>query len=61
MRSRRKAILNQPHIAAARLRERGLEEVLEFDPLDGGVEAQVLFLYEKPGSMTTETGQDLAS
>jgi hypothetical protein len=31
-------------------------EVPEFDPLDGGVEAQVLFLFEKPGPMTAELG-----
>jgi hypothetical protein len=36
---------------AARLRERG--EVPEFDPCDGGTEAQLLFLFEKPGPMTS--------
>ena len=33
---------------AAKLRLRGGVEVPEFDPLDGGVDAQVLFLFEKP-------------
>ena len=33
---------------AARLRRPGIE-VPDFDPLDGGTEAQVLFLLEKPG------------
>lgn len=57
VRERRRAMLTQPHIApltayAARLRQRDSVEVPEFDPLDGGVEAQVLFLFEKPGPMT---------
>src|SRR5262249_2222321 len=52
-------MLGQPHIEpltafAARLRERGLGEVPEFDPLDGGVNSRVLFLFEKPGPMTAE-------
>jgi hypothetical protein len=29
-------------------------EVPEFDSLDGGVDARVLFLFEKPGPMTAE-------
>lgn len=50
-------MLDEPHIRpltayAARLRERGSGEVPEFDPLDGGVYAQILFLFEKPGRMT---------
>jgi len=28
----------------------------DFDPLDGGVTAQVLFLFEKPGPMAVESG-----
>jgi hypothetical protein len=52
-------MLTQPHIApltayAAKLRQRDSVEVPEFDPLDGGVNAQVLFLFEKPGPMTAE-------
>jgi hypothetical protein len=61
VRERRRAMLTKPHIApltayAAKLRQRGFIEVPEFDPLDGGVNAQVLFLFEKPGPMTAEAG-----
>ena len=54
---RRKAMLTQSHIAplvgyTAKLRGREGVEVPEFDPLDGGIDAQVLFLFEKPGPMT---------
>jgi hypothetical protein len=46
-------MLTLPHIApltayAASLRLRGSVEVPEFDPLDGGTNARVLFLLEKP-------------
>jgi uracil-DNA glycosylase len=59
VRERRKSMLNQPHIVpltafAARIRRSGLGQVPEFDPLDGGVNARVLFLFEKPGPMTAE-------
>jgi hypothetical protein len=40
----------------AALRERGSVEVPNFDPLDGGIEARVLFLFEKPGPKTSEAG-----
>jgi len=55
-RLQRHAMLSLPHIAslaayAARLRSRPSVEVPDFDPLDGGVEARVLFLLEKPGPM----------
>jgi hypothetical protein len=58
---RRRAMLHEPHIApltvyAAKLRERGSYEVPEFDPFDGGVHAHVLFLFEKPGPMTSSKG-----
>jgi len=61
VRRRRRAMLSEPHIAplaayAARLRERGSVDVPEFDPLDGGVFAQILFLFEKPGPMTSADG-----
>ena len=36
-----------------RLRGMGRGEVPDFDPLDGGYRAQVLFLFEKPGPMTS--------
>ncbi|WP_447923752.1 uracil-DNA glycosylase [Burkholderia cepacia] len=55
----RRAMLGQLHVAAltayvARLRDQYQEwEFPEFDPLDGGVEADMLFLLEKPGPMTS--------
>ncbi len=59
VRQRRFEMLNAPHVIplteyTARLRERGNVEVPNFDPLDGGVEARALFLFEKPGPMTAE-------
>jgi hypothetical protein len=53
-------MLYEPHIEpltlyAARLRESGFD-VPESDPLDGGVNAQVLFQFEKPGPMTASEG-----
>ena len=67
VRERRKAMLGLPHVApltayVARLRERGFGEVPDFDPLDGGIDAQVLFLFEKPGPMTaTRHGKRIGS
>ena len=66
VRQRRRAMLNLPHVApltayAARLRLRDSVEVPEFDPLDGGIDARVLFLFEKPGPMTAEHGARLGS
>jgi len=54
VREHRRAMLSLPHIAplaayAAGLRRRPGVEVSDFDPLDGGVGAQILFLLEKPG------------
>ncbi len=51
-------MLALPHVAplaayAASLRSRPDIEVPDFDPLDGGIEARVLFLLEKPGPMTS--------
>ncbi len=51
-------MLSLPHIApltayAARLRSRREVEVPDFDPLDGGIDARLLFLLEKPGPMTS--------
>ncbi len=53
LRQQRRALLALPHMAplaayVARLRRPGVA-VPDFDPLDGGTEAQVLFLLEKPG------------
>lgn len=61
VRQRRQAMLSESHMKpltayAAKLRSRGLGQVLDFDPLDGGVDARVLFLFEKPGPMTAEKG-----
>jgi hypothetical protein len=61
VRERRLAMLHEPQIAtlsayAHQLRSRGIGEVPDFDPLDGGVDAQVLFLLEKPGPMTAADG-----
>jgi len=57
VRTERRAMLALPHIAplaayAARLRTCPGVEVPDFDPLDGGIEARILFLLEKPGPMT---------
>ena len=57
IRERRSAMLRQPHVALVtawveRLREKDSVEVPDFDPLDGGVGAQVLFLFEKSGPLT---------
>jgi len=54
IRQQRRAMLAMPHMVplaayAADLRSRPDARVPDFDPLDGGVEAQVLFLLEKPG------------
>jgi len=51
-------MLNLPHIEplarfAADLRIRHNIEVPDFDPLDGGIRARILFLKEKPGPMTS--------
>ncbi len=59
VRRRRRAMLAEPHMIrltayAAGLRQRHSVEVPEFDPLDGGVDARVLFLFEKPGPMTAD-------
>jgi hypothetical protein len=58
---RRRAMLHSPNIArltdyVANLRKRNLGDVPDFDPLDGGVDACVLFLFEKPGPMTIRSG-----
>ncbi len=58
VRTERRAMLDLPHMAplkryAAGLRQRLDMEVPDFDPADGGVEARLLFLKEKPGPMTS--------
>lgn len=56
----RHALLDQPHMAGLReytaaLRVEGRGAVPECDPLDGGANARLLFLMEKPGPMTDNT------
>jgi len=38
------------------LRERGWGDVPDFDPLDGGIRAKALFLFEKPGPKASVSG-----
>lgn len=57
VRERRRAMLDVPHLRpllslVADLRRRPGIEVPDFDPLDGGSGARLLFLFEKPGPMT---------
>ncbi len=52
---RRRAMLFQPHMLPLvayvdRLRQRYDGYVPDFDPLDGGINARILFLFEKPGA-----------
>ena len=52
--ARRRAMLALPHMRALaeyarRLNARGLGWVPDFDPLDGGVQARLLLVLEKPG------------
>jgi len=55
-------MLDLPHVArltvyVAELRHHGSpQEVPDFDPLDGGVDARALFLFEKPCPMTVKSG-----
>jgi hypothetical protein len=57
VRNRRREMLKLPHMLALteyveQLRRRGRGDVPDFDPLDGGINARTLFLFEKPGPMT---------
>jgi len=57
--ARRLGLLSEPHIAplteyVASLRLQ-FRQVPDFDPLDGGVNATMLFLFEKPGPMTDDS------
>ena len=61
--ARRRAMLALPHIAPLaagvdRIRAAGLpgDVVPDLDPLDGGAEARILFLMEKPGPGAARTG-----
>lgn len=60
LRRQRRTLLSFPHMAplaayVAGLRRSGVA-VPDFDPLDGGTEAQVLFLLEKPGPQAAPSG-----
>ncbi len=66
VRERRKQMLKLPHVApltdyAEKLRGRPLVQVPDFDPLDGGIHARALFLFEKPGPMTAINGRRIGS
>ena len=58
IRQRRQSLLSEPRIApltkfVADLRKRHHPwKFPDFDPRDGGVDATILFLFEKPGPMT---------
>lgn len=59
--ARRRLELAEPHIKpltqfAQSLRERGYGQVPDFDPWDGGIAAQALFLFEKPGPKAFASG-----
>lgn len=59
---RRRAMLSLPHVVplaayAARLRARPGTDVPDFDPLDGGIDARILFLLEKPGPTAASSPQ----
>jgi len=54
---RRRAMLSAPHIsplsALANSLRRANYYVPDFDPCDGGIDADILFLFEKPGPKTS--------
>jgi uracil-DNA glycosylase len=57
----RRSELGEPHIKpltefAQSLRDRGYGHVPDFDPWDGGISAQILFLFEKPGPKAFASG-----
>lgn len=58
---KRRALLSVPHMKpltefVASLRLRSGKDMPDFDPLDGGIEAEVLFLLEAPDSRTVTSG-----
>jgi Uracil DNA glycosylase superfamily len=61
--ARRRLMLREPHVApltsfVEKLREaHPAWEFPDFDPLDGGSNADILFLFEKPGPMTSLGGK----
>lgn len=65
-RERKRRLLGEPQVApltdfVRSLREEVPGHVPYFDPDDGGVEAQVLFLFEAPGPSTGSEGSDFIS
>jgi len=65
VRERRRALLEAAHMQpltnhVRQLRARLGTEIPDFDPLDGGIDARVLFLFEKPGPMTSAASQTRA-
>jgi Uracil DNA glycosylase superfamily len=58
----RRQMLNEPHIAPLTRFVAGLRSkhpgvaFPDFDPLSGGVDAEILFLFEKPGPKTSASG-----
>lgn len=61
--ARRRLMLTDPHISPLTAYVESLRvkhptwEFQDFDPADSGVEADMLFLLEKPGPMTSSTGK----
>ncbi|MGF6637026.1 uracil-DNA glycosylase [Paraburkholderia sp. MM6662-R1] len=59
----RRMMLDEPHISPLTSYVETLRakhptwEFQDFDPADGGIEADMLFLLEKPGPMTSRTGK----
>ncbi|MGR3911495.1 uracil-DNA glycosylase [Burkholderia sp. SR8] len=59
----RRMMLNEPHVEPLTAYVESLRakhptwEFQDFDPADGGVEADLLFLFEKPGPMTSRTSK----
>ena len=54
-------MLSEPHAKplaefVQSLREQGFGDVPDFDPMDGGIRARVLFLFEKPGPKASASG-----
>lgn len=61
VREQRRKKLSLPHVAplssyVTQLRKRTGFEVPDFDPDDGGIGAEILFVFEKPGPMASGSG-----
>ncbi|MDH6149337.1 MULTISPECIES: uracil-DNA glycosylase [Paraburkholderia] len=59
----RRMMLDEPHISPLTSYVESLRakyptgEFQDFDPADGGIAAEILFLFEKPGPMTSSSGK----